>query len=554
MDSKRKSENAGKWRRFRRNPRAMVSLIFLAVLYAFSLCTELICSSEPLYLRVRGRSFFPFLSFVSERELFGEGADASPDWSRLEDYQGFSAEGGDFAIYAPVRSGTSDVMRPSDFEKYRKTVVTAAPQVKVARCDVDSSLRLTGRHYGCESFFDTSDLSLPLPSLLGTEEGASEKTAPESISSEDLRAAVASRLANNPSPAASFTFGGVKISLAEFKPRSRPPKSVRLRIEETGEAASRTLSFSFDPSAVERSRQAGAEPLPDSHTGEWNSLPASLRAEIVRRLSSPDSPAGASAVDASSSADSSADPAAGWNLSFAVESVTWPFRPVPGHPMGIDANGRDVFACVLSGTRTAMTFGILLVAWAMLIGIVAGALQGYFAGWVDMAGQRFIEIWSSLPFLYVMILVGDVLGRSFGLLLFCYGLFNWIGISYYVRAEFLRLRKRPFVEAAKCLGLSPRRIILRHILPNALTPVITLLPFSLVGAIASISALDFLGFGLPPLTPSWGGLLQQAQDNVQAWWLILYPSAMLFLVMLAAVFVGEGLRDAFDPKPSSRYR
>ena len=222
--------------------------------------------------------------------------------------------------------------------------------------------------------------------------------------------------------------------------------------------------------------------------------------------------------------------------------------------MGLDAAGRDVFARVLYGTRTALTFGLLLVAWSLLIGIVAGAAQGYFGGWADLAGQRFIEIWSALPFLYVMILVGSVFGRSFGLLLFCYGLFNWIGVSYYVRAEFLRLRRRPFVEAAKCQGLGAWRIIRRHILPNALTPVITLLPFNLVGAIASISALDFLGFGLPPLTPSWGELLQQAQQNTSAWWLILYPSLLLFSTMLLTVFVGEGLRDAFDPKPNSRYR
>ena len=190
----------------------------------------------------------------------------------------------------------------------------------------------------------------------------------------------------------------------------------------------------------------------------------------------------------------------------------------------------------------------------MLLGVAAGAVQGYYGGVVDIAAQRFIEIWSSLPFLYVMILVGSVFGRSFILLLFCYGLFNWIGVSYYMRAEFLRLRSRPFVEAARCQGLSPARIIWRHILPNALTPVVTLMPFNLIGAISSISALDFLGFGLPPLTPSLGELLGQAQQNTAAWWLVLYPSLVLFAVMLLSVFVGEGLRDAFDPKPTARYK
>ena len=198
--------------------------------------------------------------------------------------------------------------------------------------------------------------------------------------------------------------------------------------------------------------------------------------------------------------------------------------------------------------RIAMLFGLLLVIWAIFGGIVFGALQGYFGGWVDILGQRVTEIWSALPFLYVMIFVGSALGRSFALLLICYGLFNWIGIAAYMRAEFLRLRHMTFVEAAKCQGLSPRRIIFSHILPNALTPLITLFPFILIGAISSLTALDFLGFGLPPLTPSWGGLLKQAQEYRWAWWLILFPSLALFTVMILSVLVGEGLRDAFDPR------
>ncbi|MDD2348995.1 MAG: ABC transporter permease subunit, partial [Kiritimatiellae bacterium] len=184
--------------------------------------------------------------------------------------------------------------------------------------------------------------------------------------------------------------------------------------------------------------------------------------------------------------------------------------------------------------------------------LTLGAIQGYFGGWIDIAGQRLTEIWSALPFLYVMIFIGAALGRSFLILLVCYSLFNWIGISHYMRAEFLRLRNRTFVEAARCQGLSVRRIIFIHILPNALTPLITLFPFTLIGAIGSLAALDFLGFGLPPLTPSWGELLQQAQQFRRAWWLILFPSLALFTVMLLTVLVGEGLRDAFDPRQHTK--
>ena len=199
-----------------------------------------------------------------------------------------------------------------------------------------------------------------------------------------------------------------------------------------------------------------------------------------------------------------------------------------------------------------LAFGLLLVAGSMLLGVLAGALQGYFAGWTDIAGQRLTEIWSALPFLYVMILLGNSFGRSFGLLLACYAAFNWIGVSSYVRAEYLRLRVRPFVDAARSQGLSSGRIMLRHILPNALTPLITLLPFELVGAIGALAALDYLGFGLPPPTPSWGELLTQAQEHAWAWWLVVYPALALFLVMLLGVFVGEGVRAAFDPRPVSR--
>jgi microcin C transport system permease protein len=241
-----------------------------------------------------------------------------------------------------------------------------------------------------------------------------------------------------------------------------------------------------------------------------------------------------------------------YRLEFIKEDVRFPFRPVKGHIMGIDGAGRDVLSRILYGLRTSMSFGLLLVVGSMFLGIAAGALQGYFGGLLDISGQRFIEIWSALPFLYIMILMGSIYGRSFSLLLFCYGLFNWIGISYYIRAEFLRLRKLPFVEAAKCMGGSSFKIIFKHILPNGMVPVITFFPFSLVGAIGSLAALDYLGFGLPSPTPSWGELLYQAQQYRWAWWLILYPSLALFIVMLLGVFVGEGIRNAYDPRRYTR--
>ena len=232
--------------------------------------------------------------------------------------------------------------------------------------------------------------------------------------------------------------------------------------------------------------------------------------------------------------------------------ITFPFRPCKEHPFGIDAGGHDVYARVVHGMRIGLLFGLLLAVWAMLLGLVVGAIEGYFGGKVDILCQRFTEIWSAIPFLYVMIFVGSTIGRSFEILLVCYGIFNWIVVSYYMRAEFLRLRSRMFVEAAKVQGFSPARIIFGHILPNAMTPLVTLFPFLLMGAIGSLAALDFLGFGLPPMTPSCGELMNQAQQFRFAWWLILFPALALFIVMLLTVLVGEGLRDAFDPRQKSK--
>lgn len=232
--------------------------------------------------------------------------------------------------------------------------------------------------------------------------------------------------------------------------------------------------------------------------------------------------------------------------------VAFPFRPVPEHPFGIDAGGRDVYARVVHGLRIALLFGLALAFSGMLFGVLIGAVEGYFGGWADIFLQRFTEIWSALPFLYVMIFIGSTVGRSFGVLLVCYAIFNWIAVSYYLRAEFLRLRGRTFVEAAKVSGCSTLRILFVHILPNALTPLITLFPFLLMGAIGSLAALDFLGFGLPPMTPSCGELLQEAQQFRHAWWLVVFPASALFVVMLLTVLVGEGLRDAFDPRPRAR--
>jgi microcin C transport system permease protein len=229
-----------------------------------------------------------------------------------------------------------------------------------------------------------------------------------------------------------------------------------------------------------------------------------------------------------------------------------PHAPSRIHWLGTDTSGRDVLSRLLYGFRIGMGFALCLAAVAALLGILIGGVQGLAGGWLDITAQRIIEIWSALPFLYVVILLGSIYGRSFALLLGITAAFEWIGLSYYMRGEFLRLKSAVYVRAARASGLSWWHIFRKEILPNALTPAITVLPFMLVGGISALTALDFLGFGLQPPTPSWGELLHQALENLHAPWLAITTVLALFITLLLATFVGEGVREAFDPKAGHR--
>jgi len=225
-----------------------------------------------------------------------------------------------------------------------------------------------------------------------------------------------------------------------------------------------------------------------------------------------------------------------------------PTSPTLKNLLGTDDRGRDILTRLLYGFRISFSFALLITFCSLAVGIIIGALQGYFHGWFDLTMQRVIEIFSTLPFLYIVIIISSSLGTGFLVLLLIFVIFDWIGISYFIRSEFLKLREVQFVEAARALGVSDWKIMFRHMLPNALTPIITFLPFSLIGAITSLSALDFLGFGLPAPTPSWGELMRQGLGNIFSYWLSVFPVLALFGVLLLIAFVGEGIRDAFDPK------
>jgi microcin C transport system permease protein len=227
--------------------------------------------------------------------------------------------------------------------------------------------------------------------------------------------------------------------------------------------------------------------------------------------------------------------------------------PAPSPPtrenwLGTDDKGRDVVAGLIYGFRISVLFGLTLTVLSSIIGIIAGAVQGFYGGWLDLLGQRFLDIWSGMPTLFLLIIMASVVQPNFWWLLLINLLFGWMSLVGVVRAEFLRGRNFEYVLAAKALGLKPWRIMFRHILPNAMVASLTFMPFILGGSITTLTALDFLGFGLPPGSPSLGDLLAQGKANLQAPWLGITSFVVLAGMLTLLVFVGEAVRDAFDPR------
>jgi len=477
-----------RWARFRRMRRGWWATWILIAAYGLSLGSEWLANDRPLWIRYEGRLYFPVVRFYPEDTFTDNGRMTRPDYKALAASEAFAEGSGNRMLWPLIPFGPLESLKPSDIELPNQMIVTAVQEPRVASADVRAEGSVVRISAGAGFF--------------GLAKGASLEPVWELP--DPIQAGLSARFANRASPAVDAEGSRADgttawISLSPYTPRSALPARVRLTFRET------LASSPARKAIVDAEYPIWPDGFPEPGTE-------------------------------------------GWRFLTKKEEVRFPFHPVKGHPLGLDSAGRDVAARMLYALRTSLSFGMALVLVTMLLGTIAGAAQGYYGGKVDLLGQRFIEIWQSLPFIYVLILLGSVYGQSFLLLLSVYALFNWIGISYYMRAEFLRLRKLPFVEAAQVIGLPTRKILFRHMLPNALVPLVTFFPFSLVGAIGVMAALDFLGFGLPPPTPSWGELLSQAQEFPHAWWLVLYPALALFVVMLAGVFVGEGLRAAFDPR------
>lgn len=229
-----------------------------------------------------------------------------------------------------------------------------------------------------------------------------------------------------------------------------------------------------------------------------------------------------------------------------------PSAPSAANWLGTDDKGRDLLAQLVYGFRVSTLFAIALTVTGVLLGLMTGVIQGFFGGKTDLLFQRFIEVWGSMPELYLLIIFSAVFAPSVSLLLILLSLFGWMGLSDYVRAEFLRNRQLDFVRSAKALGVSNWKIITRHILPNSMTPVVTFLPFRMSGAILALTSLDFLGLGVPAGTPSLGELLSQGKNNIDAWWISISTFAVLVVTLLLLTFMGDALRDALDPRKAEQ--
>jgi microcin C transport system permease protein len=515
---------------FRKLKRAYVSFWLFVLVYAVGMLAGVLSNEKPLFVRFEDQNLFPVNpigAFYPEDRFLKNGINTRPNYKKLDASPLFAGNPDHFMLWSLIPFGPNASTPPESIDIPNVILMKFQRAQEVATVNVRED-GLIYRSATASFFFN------------GEEDSALRD---RSLSefwelTPSLLEAITARFENREMPTLSGAVASssnmrAMLSVSAYTPRSRPPRSVRITFREiVSNDEAQVMQWSPGPT------------MRGSIADLWAALDVpqrnGLKAQITQRFDAPIPPAYVTIDDSR------------YEVKFEKEDIHFPFRPSAGHPLGLDSSGRDVLSRVLHALPIALNFGILLVLVTMVIGIFVGGVQGYFGGRIDLVGQRITEIWESLPFLFIMILLGSIYGRSFTLLLVVYGFFNWIGISYYMRGEFLKLRKQPFAEAAVCMGIGRWKVMWRHILPNALVPVITFFPFSLVGAIGSLAALDYLGFGLPAPTPSWGELLAQAQEFRFAWWLIAYPFIALFVVILLAVFIGEGVRSAFDPRTNTK--
>lgn len=509
--------------RFKSIKRAYLSLIILTLTYILSLFSNLICNNHPYYVSYEGKSYFPIFVNYLKSDFLPDQDGTPANYKVLQRHEAFKSNPDNYMVFPPVPFGAEENVEMKYFNFSKNITLKFQKESSIGAITLRRDHTI--RKFDGKELFSKENVKYkrkPISEFIKT--------------SNTFKTALKKRFENSTAPQfkeeTTLFNNKINIILIPFKKREFKPKTTRIRIVKVD-----------DPASAKWNDSVKTNPAGEFLTAKpkcWDILSSEqkniISSKIITRSKD--------FVDTIYISINNEN----YGVSFDRFEPNYPLKPIDNHPMGLDNSGRDVLTQIIYAFRIGLSFGLILVVVTITLGVIIGGVQGYFAGKIDLLGQRFIEIWSALPFLYVMILLGSVFGKSFGLLLFIYALFNWIGISAYIRAEFLKLRKTSFVEAAKCLGISDTTIMIRHILPNALVPIITFLPFMLVGSIGSLAVLDFLGFGLPVGTPSWGELLRQANIDPSAWWLILYPSLALFFVMLLGVMIGDGIRAAFDPR------
>ncbi|MGD8543378.1 MAG: hypothetical protein PVI39_13865, partial [Desulfobacteraceae bacterium] len=390
--------------RFKEVKRAYVALWLLALLYAVSLCAELLCNNVPLYVRFDGRSFFPIFVFYPEDTFTGSGQKTRADFKQVARLPTFQENPGNFMVFPPVPFGPFESVDPAQLAMAERVTLDLRPEPLIGSVDLGPDLRIV-KSLGFAPFVGLSAAG----EAVGRPFDAFFELDPA------LRRGIAQRFANRPAPRLMVLLPrregpDLSLSLAPFAPRQPPPQTVRLVLREAQPENAPGLALDFGPQAepLLGSEAAGLPPL-------WGAISAAdrqmLKSLVLQRF---DGPLEAVRLVIDDRV---------YQARFLKDDVRFPFPPGGRHLMGIDGAGRDVLTRILYGLRTSLTFGLLLVGCSMGLGVIAGALQGYYGGLTDITGQRLIEIWSALPFLYIMILMGSVYGRSFALLLFCYGLF-----------------------------------------------------------------------------------------------------------------------------------
>ncbi|REJ64529.1 MAG: ABC transporter permease subunit [Planctomycetota bacterium] len=497
-------------RRFRRIKRGYYSFLLLVVAYALTFLLPFVMSNRAIVVRYDGAWYFPaFRSYF--HDIFG--------------------------------IGSANVVRAGDVGQ------TRAGGFRVP-ADAEALYRDLKRQYVDDAELYRSLSPLARKALLGeplTEEQQRELANLEQREREETAAEQLAALEQDFSPLARKFASGRRLS-----PRQREQYEAELQALSADQAAEARESHQLVRQLVKEyplaRRLVSGRQLSDEQQAELRELLAGAPTMLERAREKQLSP--------KSLENFVLMPFFEYSPYEKIEGLGHaPAPPQWPHVMGTDAAHRDILIRMVYAFRMSITLALIVVGTAYTFGTLTGALLGYFGRWVDIVGLRLVEIWGAIPFLYTVMILGQIFGKNFFLLCGILAAFGWMGITYFIRGEFYREKSRDYVAAAVATGESEWAIIIKHILPNALTPIITYAPFAMVAAITSLVALDYLGFGLPASEPSWGQLLRQGKDSgLDDWHLIVFPLTAMFLTLQLIVFIGEAVREAFDPKVFNRLR